>query len=304
VRVSEDYAPMTADEASYAAPSAGSMLRQARESSGLSIDAVAQQLKLAPRQVEALENDDYAKLPGRTFVRGFMRNYARLMRIDPDVVLAALPGHDAADRPALSPAPRSIGEMPRDARRKSSRTLIAIPLALIAVVAVGVFYEFTSPQSDARRAAAKAGKSQPSAASAQGEIVGASSTTTTALPNPVGEPKPAAPGEATPQASGEARVAAQSSVAANDNTTPSPPPGDSLLVLTFKGSSWVEIKDRNGSVVLSTTGTAGTTQGVSSSALPLDVIIGNAPDVGVSFRGQRIDLAPYTRQNVARVSLK
>ena len=58
--------------------SAGALLREAREAAGMSIDAVAQQLKLAPRQVQALEDGDFAHLPGRTFVRGFMRNYARL----------------------------------------------------------------------------------------------------------------------------------------------------------------------------------------------------------------------------------
>jgi cytoskeleton protein RodZ len=39
---------------------------------------VAQQLKLAPRQVRALEEENFGMLPGRTFTRGFMRNYARL----------------------------------------------------------------------------------------------------------------------------------------------------------------------------------------------------------------------------------
>ena len=60
------------------------LLRAAREALGLSIDAVAQQLKLAPRQVRALEDGDFAQLPGRTFVRGFMRNYARLVQLDPE----------------------------------------------------------------------------------------------------------------------------------------------------------------------------------------------------------------------------
>src|SRR6478735_2390937 len=74
-----------------AALTAGGMLRHARESAGWSIDMVSQQLKLAPRQVQALEADDYAQLPGRTFVRGFMRNYARLLRLDADALLSALP---------------------------------------------------------------------------------------------------------------------------------------------------------------------------------------------------------------------
>jgi cytoskeleton protein RodZ len=60
----------------------GARLRSAREHAGLSLDQVAQALKLAPRQVKALEDEDFAQLPGRTFARGFVRNYARLLGLD------------------------------------------------------------------------------------------------------------------------------------------------------------------------------------------------------------------------------
>ena len=79
VQMSGESAAPVRDAESDAAASAGARLRDARMAAGLSIDAVAQQLKLAPRQVQALEDDDFAQLPGRTFVRGFMRNYARLV---------------------------------------------------------------------------------------------------------------------------------------------------------------------------------------------------------------------------------
>ena len=66
---------------------AGAQLRATREAFGLSLEEVAQQLKLAPRQVIALEDEDFAQLPGRTFVRGFVRNYARLLNLDGDQLL-------------------------------------------------------------------------------------------------------------------------------------------------------------------------------------------------------------------------
>jgi len=74
---------------SEAVSSVGAALRAAREAAGLSADAVAQQLKLHPRQVRAIEEDDYGRLPGRTFVRGFVRNYARLVNLDADAIVAA-----------------------------------------------------------------------------------------------------------------------------------------------------------------------------------------------------------------------
>jgi len=71
-----------------AASAPGARLRQARERRGDSIAEVAQALKLAPRQVDALERGDYEALPGPAFVRGFMRNYARYLNLDPEPLIA------------------------------------------------------------------------------------------------------------------------------------------------------------------------------------------------------------------------
>ena len=81
------------------------------------------------------------------------------------------------------------------------------------------------------------------------------------------------------------------------------PAGEAPLVLTFKGTSWAEVKDAKGRVVLQMTGGAGMTQTVSA-VPPLELALGNAPEVGVTFRGQTLDLSAYTRGNVARVSLQ
>src|SRR5947209_19401930 len=133
--VSDD-AAVPSPQAPYEPVSAGTALRGAREAAGLSIDAVAQQLKLAPRQVQALEDDDFARLPGRTFVRGFVRNYARYVGLDPEDVVALLPGADVApslQRPTITPSSRPMGQMPAHAPAGRSWTRWAIPLALVAI---------------------------------------------------------------------------------------------------------------------------------------------------------------------------
>jgi cytoskeleton protein RodZ len=63
-------------------PGAGQLLRAARLERGLSIEDVARQLRLSVRQVTALEEDDYSKLSSITFLRGFVRNYAKLLQMD------------------------------------------------------------------------------------------------------------------------------------------------------------------------------------------------------------------------------
>src|SRR4051812_26066165 len=71
-------------------PKASEQLPARRAELGIAIEDVANQLKFSPRQIEALEAGDFAALPGATFARGMIRNYSRLLKIDPAPLLAQL----------------------------------------------------------------------------------------------------------------------------------------------------------------------------------------------------------------------
>lgn len=70
--------------------SVGRQLAAARAAARWSVEDVARSLKFSPRQVMALEADDFSQLQGDTFVRGFVRAYARLFKLDTDALLGAL----------------------------------------------------------------------------------------------------------------------------------------------------------------------------------------------------------------------
>lgn len=278
-----------------AARSPGAIVREARESAGMSIDDVSQQLKLAPRQVVALEDDDYAQLPGRTFIRGFLRNYARLLRLDADALLAALPdGSTAAslDRPAISPTTRVMGELPADATAKPGSARWAIPLAFVAIVAIVAAYQFWRPLSERARG------------------VTSSAPAEQALPAPTLVP-PAAPAASSTPDTGAAPAPSSSTTPATSATpaaetagaAPAAAPDDTPIVFVFRGTSWIEVKDARGNVLLSTMGYPGATHAVGG-ILPFDVILGNAEAVQVSLRGAPFDTAPYAKQNVAKFTVK
>ena len=78
------------NEAREAPPSLGAILVQGREDQGLTRNDVAQRLHMSPSQVEALETGEYERLPKGPFLRGFVRNYAKLVALDPDAVLSLL----------------------------------------------------------------------------------------------------------------------------------------------------------------------------------------------------------------------
>jgi cytoskeleton protein RodZ len=280
---------------------AGALLREAREAAGITVDTVAQQLKLAPRQVRALEEGDFAHLPGRTFIRGFMRNYARLLRLDPTVVLAALPDAGTGqppDNPSLAPTPRPMGELPPDSPTRRSWTRWAIPLAMVAAVAVTAVYERMRPPEDTvKRVVPDKAAQLPVPAPAP--VPASIPADTTALPNPL-----APPADRTPTREG----------AAPDRTDAGGPPSlamppvamdaqDGTVALSFLGTSWVEVRDATGAIVLSATGYAGGNQ-MATGRLPLEVVLGNANAVSVTFQGHPFDIAPFTKQNVAKFTLK
>lgn len=69
----------------------GLTLREARERLGMSVHDVAERIKFAPRQVEALEANDFTHLPEAAFLRGFVRSYARVLHLDEAALISALP---------------------------------------------------------------------------------------------------------------------------------------------------------------------------------------------------------------------
>ena len=68
---------------------AGAALLVERRRQGLSLGDISRQLKLSVRQVEALERDDYSGFTGPVFVHGFIRNYAKLLNLDPGPLIRA-----------------------------------------------------------------------------------------------------------------------------------------------------------------------------------------------------------------------
>jgi cytoskeleton protein RodZ len=294
--VTEGTEPLVEDAEPVAAQPAGVILRGAREAAGLSIATVAQQLKLAPRQVTALEESDFAGLPGRTFVRGFVRNYARLLRLDADAVLSALPEAIAPathDYPSLAPSPRPMGELPAEAHVRPSAARWAIPVALVAVVTVAAVYEIARPPAESPRTT---GSNKPAPAALAPLVPDTASGSATALSNPLAA------------ADDKAGMVLDNAVGKNVDAAavPAAPATDvanAPIVLSFHGTSWVEVRDATGALVLSVTDNAGGTQTVIGRA-PFDVVLGNAGAVDVSWLGKSFDTAPFTRQNVAKFTLK
>lgn len=294
--------PVTTDHDAPLAPpgpAVGDELRAAREAQGRSVAEVAAMLKLGPRQLEALEHSDWLALPGPTFVKGFVRNYARLLGLAPEPLLARL--EPALIGPAVNlsipeavPAPVPYSGNGVANRRIVAGGLLALLLAL-ALFALGPD-QILHVRGQVETALNRLARSEAPAPAAP---------STAETPVPVAAPAPVDP--VLPPGTTPAQVLRPQALMPAD--TPMPPPAPaaagSTAVLEFQvdKASWIEVKDRDGKLLLSQKLVAGAVQKVSGEG-PLSLVIGYAPGVRLSWRGQTVDLEPHTRADVARLVLE
>lgn len=271
-------AEMTEGLAPVESDSPGAVLRRAREARGQSIADAVQVIRFSAHQIEALERDDYASLPGPTSVRGLVRNYAKFLKLDATPLLAQLePAVPVAEADVRPPTNMGEAEQPTIVERLSL-SLILMGVIIVAAALAGYWYLSQPDHDDLASAARSAADRTP---------VAAPSPVAAPAALPVVAPTPAVVAEDQPASSGEAPVM---------------PPFAGLRV-EFDDRSWIEIRDATQKIVYVGEYPAGTRQNVEGKA-PFQVWIGKASGVRL-FMGERsIDLKPHTREEVARFSLE
>ncbi|PKO34499.1 MAG: hypothetical protein CVU34_07025 [Betaproteobacteria bacterium HGW-Betaproteobacteria-7] len=290
-----------AEEPAAMMPSVGEQLAAARQSRGLAVVDVAQALKLGVRQVEALESGDWQALPGQTFIRGFVRNYARLLGLDAAPLMAQL--DKVLEKPVsglVVPAAQQ-GAMPPAGNpgRKRDRAVIFSGGALVALAALAYFL-MPGDLSGLRDSA----QSLLDSLARQEEPVAP-------LVTPVAEP--AFPPGATPQQiiSPQAVLPASEETAASAAVAPIAAPltagttaaASDQMRFVFDKESWLEVRDRDNRLIFSQRLAAGSEQ-LLAGAAPLSLVIGFAPGVRLFWQGKAVDLTPHTKGDVARLVLE
>ena len=114
----------------------GELLRRAREAKGVSLEQAEGATRVRRQYLEALEAEDFGKLPGEIYVRGFLRNYARYLGLDPEEVLALRGAPPEEAVPASFGAPLEE-PLIRSASRQVFLRFLAVLLLLAGVVAAG-----------------------------------------------------------------------------------------------------------------------------------------------------------------------
>ena len=144
--MTQDFASAVSETPAGAAGGIGSALRALRQSKGWSLDEVSSRIKFSTKQIEALENEQWANLPTGVSLRGLVRNYARLLGADSQTIVDSLDPKARVTGPVkLSPgALHSAHSSPQSGADddRSSSTSWGWLIAIVLVLAAGVAYAF------------------------------------------------------------------------------------------------------------------------------------------------------------------
>ncbi|RYX95870.1 MAG: helix-turn-helix domain-containing protein [Comamonadaceae bacterium] len=306
-------------------PTAGSIIRHARESAGLHIAALAVALKVPVRKLEALEADRYDLLPDAVFARALASSVCRTLKIDPSTVLSLLPQNNAARAVQTS---ASMNVPFRGAQERSGPSLMAQMsrpaviggLVLLLAALVLIFMPAVTKNTDSSPVdpvtgapattgasstesvtvappenAGSTGNGNNSGVSATAPATGSSAQGSAGMAlSASGSLSPASPaaGASSPAVAVAAVPAASAAVPAND-----------VVVFKATATSWIEVTDARRVVVLRRTLNAGESVGATG-ALPLAAVVGRADVTEVQVRGKPMDLTAVSRDNVARFEVR
>ncbi len=285
---------------------AGRLLREAREAQGLSIDMLATSMKVRVNKLELLEAERLDELPDATFARALAQAMCRTLKIDAAPVLALLPpasGHrielvsEGLNAP-FRDHPSRLDPLAWISVLKSlwAPALVLTLAALLYFLPNGFMQSTVSVVSGALDSFKSEPVADPAPAETAGMPPGDPAVPGAPLPLPQSEVNAPAAGAGT-------GVLATAPPAAVVTQSAAPTPGAGAVELRARAESWIEVKDGRDRVLLSRSLKPDETVALDG-VMPMRVKIGNAAATELRYRGELIDLAPMTNENIARVQLK
>ncbi|EGR2732319.1 cytoskeleton protein RodZ [Vibrio parahaemolyticus] len=299
---------------------AGTLLKNKRESLGMTQKQVADRLRLRVSVIEDIENNRFESQQVATFTRGYLRSYAKFVGLDEKVVLVAL--EQTAD---VKPKEQEIEmqSFSRKTKHEKHNSRIMLLTWVIAIVIIGIsaawWWQNQQENSLAQVVAeANVETSQPSAdeiadidlmteeeliASTPAELAASNNTASESSINAAqtDEVVPAETEESTTEATQEPVAVIEAAEEAQE-ASPVVPEGMTLLTMKFKADCWIQVKDTNGKTLVSGTQKPGQDVELTGKA-PFKVILGAPEGVTMTFASEPVDLSGYTSGKVARFTL-
>lgn len=288
----------------------GDLLILAREQKGLALKAIAQAVKIRPEILASIESGETGHIPS-VYLKGYLRTYSGYLGIPMSVVEQHVLKAKGAE-----PSVQSIfKEGPP--RNRGDRWIKSSSYVLASAVVIALVWQFTTEavrfsQGDPLLRPAQGLDSRPNSPATSGAPENQSR-----LPGNSATPMPAkshlrasiaSMSSTADQGSSPRQGVAEGAWAAFGNgdlvtdNEPVIPTGPVVLAITTSADSWVEIIDGNGAKIEMDLLRAGSRRDYNGTG-PFRMLLGRASSVELFHNGEKVDLAPYTRGNVARLTL-
>ncbi len=257
----------------------GSLLAAARKQQNRTVEEIADELNLSATQIRTIELDQSEGLPEPTYVRGYIRSYARLLGLNVEEVLDHYLNPNWQKGTRLDDMPRGIGSANEaDSRRFFTPGKVVVVLI---VTAVAGFLWFTG-----KLDGVLGGRATSVVAPSSSNSTSVDTTSQASQSNP--EPTNAVP----EQSSGEETQALPNADGAAENR----------LSFTFTDTSWVDIRDGDGNRLAYKSYAQGEDLTVTATT-PMSVFIGNAQAVAATLNGTAYDISEYREGVFARFTV-
>jgi cytoskeleton protein RodZ len=303
----------------------GATLAAQRQALGWSVEEVAAKLKLAPRQIACIEADNYNALPGISIVTGFVRAYAKVLKLEPAPLIAQLPREESIVSRVL-PIKQELATPFSETRLRASgkmgapsRRFALLLSALLLGVAIFGAQQFgllahleSSPQLDRIKSNGSGTVAQdtprdplPGASKVEQESQAVPAVEKTEEGAKVSNPPSVEVKESAPLPAA-AVVAAPVEPQVVANSAPANTAGqasaENRLVLQMREDSWIEVKRAGGGIIVSRVVKAGDSETITINE-PVILTVGNVHGVDATLRGAPLELKAG-KANTARLQLK
>lgn len=289
--MTSDFDPVS-PEVNHSSP--GKLLRDAREQLGLTQEQIAKELYMTLTKVKAIESDQYTRLHSDTFIRGYLRAYAQLVKVDVVSLLAIYDGQAKILGLKENFLPVKKNDSPN---RKIWQFAVSLIGILLLLWLLSIWFWDNRKRNDYSNVTVSVPGTPIETIAVSSSVVSAGALSSSSVSSfsvtlaaPVENPIIAISSSASSRPEFEAIKSVSISQASDK------------LDFYFNDECWVEVSDANGDVLVTELQMKDTQLSVKGQS-PFEVKLGNAPAVELKLNDEIIDLVPALGTNVLTIKV-
>jgi cytoskeletal protein RodZ len=283
----------------------GNILKEAREAKGLSLDELQSITKIQKRYLLGIEEGNYSMMPGKFYVRAFIKQYAEAVGLDPEQLFEQHKNEIPSTYNEELPEQLSRVQSRKSISPETSKVLDVIPKILIGVFIIGaialVWYLIVSNAGDDAEQPANTDKGQPTVEE-PGEFADDSEDEGTGEEEDAADEEEPAEKETEPETPEQELAVASNS---GSNTVYELKGAETFVIkIVSLGQTWVGLSNGSGKTIFQETLVKGKnesrTEDLSSEAKAV-INIGRAPDTEIYINDQKLEYAVPPEEDMTQV---